>query len=64
MVNPWFAFTGNGVAPIGHKEKHNRRMLKVLILPLHAMMRLIALADYMTKIVHIPRDVVDQVIKN
>jgi len=38
------------VAQIGHKEKPSLRMLLVLILLLHATMRLIALADRMTKI--------------
>jgi len=41
------------VAPIGHKEKRNQRMLQVLILPPHATMRLIALAVHMTRTAHV-----------
>jgi hypothetical protein len=43
----------NGVAQIGHKERRNLRMLLVLILLPHAMMRLTALADHMTRTAHV-----------
>ena len=49
-VCTWCGYTVNGVAQIGHKEKPSLRMLLVLILLLHATMRLIALADRTTKI--------------
>lgn len=37
------------MAQIGRKEKPNLRMPRALILLLHVMMRLIALAEHMTK---------------
>lgn len=52
-VAQWCEYTVNGVGQIGHKEKPNLRMLLVLILLLHATMRLTALADHMTKTAHV-----------